>query len=183
MPGLEPGTSSLPRKCSTAELHWLVILRSERRRLFSTCLPVNQVVHRLIRVQIYGLFRILQNFSSIILRFSPLFRAYFPPNCPEVAGASGAGRRHRSCCITATLYTAQPHQRAPESPMEHERAPEVRLEGASRGLETLSHRRSGRQPMVEPAEGSPRRVLGGQVRPLPALGLGASGLAEHRRRG
>ena len=22
MPGLEPGTSSLPRKCSTAELHW-----------------------------------------------------------------------------------------------------------------------------------------------------------------
>ena len=176
MPGLEPGTSSLPRKCSTAELHWLVILRSERRRLFSTCSPVNQVVHRLIRVQIYGLFRILQNFSSIILRFSPLLWAYFPPNCPETTGALGAGRRHRSHCITAGLYTEQPHQRAPESS-------ELRLEGASRGLETLSHRRSGRQPMVEPAEGSPRRVLGGQVRPLPALGLGASGLAEHRRRG
>ena len=183
MPGLEPGTSSLPRKCSTAELHWLVILRSERRRLFSTCSPVNQVVHRLIRVQIYGLFRILQNFSSIILRFSPLLRAYFPPNYLETTRISGAGRRHRSRCITAGLYTAQPHQRAPKSPREPQRALEVRLGDVSRGLGTLSHQRSGQRPMVEPAEGSPRRVLGGQVRPLPALGLGASSLAEHRRRG
>ncbi len=179
MPGLEPGTSSLPRKCSTAELHWLVILRSERRRLFSTCSPVNQVVHRLIRVQIYGLFRILQNFSSIILRFSPYSGLISLPIAPKWRGDQGQGDDTE---VTGSQPLYIPHsltkelQRAPKSS-------EVRLEGASRGLETLSHRRSGQQPMVEPAEGSPRRVLGGQVRPLPALGLGASSLAEHRRRG
>ena len=44
MPGLEPGTSSLPRKCSTAELHRPIIYEREEDAS-STLLASNSLIY------------------------------------------------------------------------------------------------------------------------------------------
>ena len=127
--------------------------------------------------------RTFPNSPKLLLDYSlllPPIPGLFPAQLPRSSGGiRGRETTPKSLYHSYSIY----YTASPKSPREPQRALEVRFGDVSRGLETLSHRRSGRRLMVEPAEGSPRRVLGGQVRPLPALGLGASGLAEHRRRG
>ena len=62
MTGLEPVTSSLPRKCSTAELHWHLFLERKTRLKLATLSLVSQ--------QIYSLPHLATLVFALILAFT-----------------------------------------------------------------------------------------------------------------